>query len=133
MKNLTLFLTLLLIPSFLNAAPRVRPSKNICSSCPLMRTTVPMPDNQRSVTERERDHQIFTNCVGILVNFVKLFMDPHNVPEAKQNAHNILDGINNLAHVITRGQMMTSQMEEELLKYFIAYCQEQVWLEETVL
>lgn len=69
-----------------------------------------------SLSEKDRDHLMFTNFVGIVVNFVKLFMDPHNIPEAKQNAYNILNGINNLAHVITRSGLSKARQEELVMK-----------------
>ncbi len=79
---------------------------------------------QKPLKDSERDHLMFTNFIGIIINFVKLFLNPHNIPEAKQNATNILNGVYNLANVITRSPL-SEEMKCRLVQFIINYCQEQ--------
>lgn len=120
MKKLALSLFIFFfVPNFTLSAPR-----SIVRAHPLImlsKSPSHNRDNQQHVSEKERDYLMFTNFVGIVINFAKLFMDPHNIPEAKQNAYNILNGINNLAHVITRSKM-SKQTQEELILKIIEQC-----------
>lgn len=108
------FVFLFFFPALIVAAPRSRTSapKNLV----LSKNSSMSAEIQKPLSEKDRDYLMFTNFVGIVVNFVKLFMDPHNIPEAKQNAYNILNGINNLAHVITRSGLSKARQEELIIK-----------------
>lgn len=123
MKNMLFVGVLCLLPLSMDAAPRnhYKQQRQQCSSCVVTRANAVMPEVQKPLSERERDHAMFTGFVNILTSFVKILIDPHNIPEAKQNANNILTGINNLAHVITR-RRLTTEMHDELLTYIAHYC-----------
>jgi hypothetical protein len=118
-KSLLSLIIFLTIPFFIESAPRL--ANRRLSSHRIVREakeskSIYKADLPPQVSEKDRDYLMFTNFVGIAVNFVKLFMDPTNIPEAKQNVYNILNGINNLAHVITRSSLSRRKQEELALK-----------------
>lgn len=115
------FFLLLMIHPLIVAAPRGRPKVTSLSHTMKYKHEGTKGEIQAPLSEKDRDYLMFTNFVGIIVNFVKLFMDPNNIPEAKQNAYNILNGINNLAHVITRSGL-SKQRQEELIMKIIELC-----------
>jgi len=119
MKKITVFgLFLLVSPLVVSAAPR---RQTVLQHDAAVKVALVKGGSEGRISEKERDHLMFTNFVGIVVNFVKLFMDPNNIPEAKQNAYNILNGINNLAHVITRSGL-SQESQEELIEQIIKLC-----------
>lgn len=63
--------------------------------------------------------------LGIVSSFVKLFIDPQNIPEAKQNAMNIVNGVVQLAQVITR-RSMTIRMQSRLMDYVLELVQNEL-------
>lgn len=121
MKNNIYFLfTCFLIPVSLQAAPRTRIKESQhCTSCSITRS-IPTLETQKPLSERERDHALFAGFINIIMSFAKICIDPHNIPEAKQNANNILTSINHLANVITR-RPLTPEMQKELSFYIANY------------
>lgn len=116
-----LLLCFLAVPSLLCA--HMREKKEVsCSTCCAIRAPMEQ-ETEKPITESERDGLMFTNFIGIVVNFVKIFLDPHNIPEAKQCAFNILGGIYNLAGIITRSDFSPA-MQEKLIQFIIEYCKQ---------
>lgn len=132
MKKFTIFFlaTLLLAPFALDAALRNNSQKNSCSPCSsannssITRTEM---EKTKLSAEEERDQQMFMGFLGIVSSFIKLFIDPHNIPEAKQNAMNIVSGVVQIAQVITR-QPLTPEMHDKLMDHIIEYCSEEIEL-----
>jgi hypothetical protein len=121
MKKMSLFfLYCLMVPALTLCHMREKNDVQ-CVSCCVPKTPL-VEEIEKPITESERDHLMFTNFIGIVVNFVKIFLDPHNIPEAKQNAFNILNGIYSLAGIITRSDF-SPVMQERLAHFIIEYCQ----------
>lgn len=133
MKSPTiLFFVMLLLMSFnLDSAPRSK-LQTSCSTCcctidpSLTRAEVEKP---QQISEEERDRQMFMGFLGIVSSFVKLFIDPQNIPEAKQNAMNIVNGVVQLAQVITR-RSLTPRMQAKLMDYVLEVVQNELEVEE---
>jgi hypothetical protein len=129
MKNFSLMLFAALVISFtVYSAPRNR-SQEPCSKCctiivPLTRGAVEV-EKPEKISEEERDRQMFMGFLGIVSSFVKLFIDPQNIPEAKQNAMNIVNGVVQLAQVITR-RSMTIRMQSRLMDYVLELVQNEL-------
>lgn len=124
MKNYLMIIVLIgLSSSWIICAPRDNP-KPLRHSCTNVRKEVRAETEKiKPLSAQDRDQQMFMGFLGIVVNFVKLFLDPQNIPEAKQNALSILNGVYNLAHVITRRPLML-EMQNKLVEAIIELCKE---------
>jgi hypothetical protein len=122
-KNSFIFLIFLIIPSILEAAPRLQHKRIHHQAAKNLELTKHLYKNIPSTqfSEKDKDYLIFTNVMAIFVNAVKYIMDRDNVPESSQNAYNAVNGVINLINVLTRSALSRRKQEELAFRIIEAY------------